>query len=109
MSRRKQRAAREQRAARPLPVSRLAGARPLTLPLTFALLLVACGLLPVAQQNPRLQSSLWIAGAVLLAWNGVLFATILRRGQTLALEVVLRKQHYLQACAQGAVLLYWGW
>jgi hypothetical protein len=23
--------------------------------------------------------------------------------------VVLRKQHYVQACAQGSVLLYWGW
>ena len=23
--------------------------------------------------------------------------------------MVLRKQHYLQACAQGSVLLYWGW
>ena len=22
---------------------------------------------------------------------------------------MLRKQHYLQACAQGSVLLYWGW
>jgi hypothetical protein len=27
----------------------------------------------------------------------------------LTTEVVLRKQHYLQACAQGSVLLYWGW
>ena len=32
-----------------------------------------------------------------------------RSGRTLALEVVLRKQHYVQACAQTAVLLYWGW
>jgi hypothetical protein len=23
--------------------------------------------------------------------------------------VILKKQHYLQACAQGSVLLYWGW
>jgi len=27
----------------------------------------------------------------------------------LTLEVVLKKQHYLQACAQGSVLVYWGW
>ena len=33
----------------------------------------------------------------------------MRSGRTLALEIVLRKQHYLQACAQGSVLLYWGW
>jgi hypothetical protein len=24
-------------------------------------------------------------------------------------QIVLRKQHYLQACAQGSVLVYWGW
>ena len=23
--------------------------------------------------------------------------------------VVLRRQHYVQACAQGTILLYWGW
>jgi hypothetical protein len=27
----------------------------------------------------------------------------------MTLDVSLRKQHYLQACAQGSVLLYWGW
>jgi len=32
-----------------------------------------------------------------------------RGPRTLTLEIVLRKQHYLQACAQGSVLLYWGW
>src|SRR4030095_1294529 len=32
-----------------------------------------------------------------------------RQGRKLTLEVVLRKQHYLQACAQGSVLVYWGW
>ncbi len=32
-----------------------------------------------------------------------------KRGRTLTIDVVLRKQHYLQACAQGSVLLYWGW
>src|SRR6185295_11783174 len=32
-----------------------------------------------------------------------------RSGRRLTLSVVLRKQHYLQACAQGSVLLYWGW
>ena len=27
----------------------------------------------------------------------------------MALEIVLRRQHYLQACQQGAVILYWGY
>ena len=33
-------------------------------------------------------------------------STALKR--TFTLEVVLRKQHYLQACAQSSVLIYWG-
>jgi len=32
-----------------------------------------------------------------------------RRGRTLSVEIVLRKQHYLQACIQGSLLVYWGW
>jgi hypothetical protein len=49
------------------------------------------------------------AAVMLCAWNAVLLVSARRRGRTLTLEVVLRKQHYLQACAQGSVLLYWGW
>ena len=98
--------------ALPQPVARLTGVRPaqaLALPLAFALLLVAFGWLPSARQNPTLLWSFWGTGAGLLAWNATLLATVLRRGRTLTLEVVLRKQHYLQACAQTAVLVYWGW
>ena len=53
--------------------------------------------------------SFWGAGAALLAWNAALLARALGRGQTLTIEVVLRPQHYLQACAQVAVFAYWGW
>jgi hypothetical protein len=49
------------------------------------------------------------AVSLLLAWNGVLLFQVHRAGRKLALEVLLKKQHYLQACAQGSVLLYWGW
>ena len=49
------------------------------------------------------------AAAALCAWNAMLFVWARRSGRTLTLDVVLRKQHYLQACAQGSVLLYWGW
>jgi hypothetical protein len=33
---------------------------------------------------------------------------ILRRGQTVVFEVALRPQHYLQACLQGSLIVYWG-
>ena len=85
----------------------LPAVRALTLPLTFTLLLIALGLLPSAQHNPALRWSFWGAGAALLAWSAALLATA--RGRRLVLDVVLRRQHYVQACAQLTVFLYWGW
>ena len=49
------------------------------------------------------------AAAALIAWNALLLTVARSSGRTFTLEIVLRKQHYLQACAQGSVLLYWGW
>ena len=49
------------------------------------------------------------AAAGLGAWYVALLARARRSGRTLALEVVLKKQHYLQACVQGSLLVYWGW
>ena len=91
----------------PARFAELPPVRALILPLTFTLLLIALGLHPAAQQNPALQWSLWGTGAALLAWIAALLATA--RGRRLVLDVVLRKQHYVQACAQSAVFLYWGW
>jgi hypothetical protein len=78
------------------------------LPLAFTGVLAAFMLLPAVRQDER---ELWSFAAVtgaLLLWHAVLSATRARR-HTLTLDVVLRKQHYLQAGAQGSVLLYWGW
>ena len=47
--------------------------------------------------------------AVLLVWNAAVLGAAVRRGRTLSVEIVLRKQHYLQACIQGSLLVYWGW
>ena len=81
--------------------------RALTLPLAFTLLLVGLGLLPAAQDSLALKWSLWGSGAALLAWSGALLAVT--RGRRLTLEIVVRSQHYVQAIAQSAVFLYWGW
>ncbi len=75
--------------------------RALLLPFAFTLALVGLAFLSPVRQNTFL-----VAAVVLAVWNACLF--ILSR-RTFTLEVVLRKQHYLQACAQGSVLLYWGW
>jgi len=80
----------------------------LLLPVLFTIALAVLSLLPSVRDNATL---LWTFVGIALAlgaWNALL-AVGLRQGRKLAIEVVLRKQHYLQACGQGAVLLYWGW
>lgn len=46
------------------------------------------------------------AAGLLCTWNLALAA--LRRPVP-GIDVVLRKQHYLQACIQGSLMVYWGW
>jgi hypothetical protein len=79
------------------------------LPLAFTLGLGALALLPLVHNNQKLLWAFLGAVILLLAWTGVLFFQVQRAGRTLALDVSLKKQHYLQACAQASVLLYWGW
>jgi hypothetical protein len=81
----------------------------LVLPLAFTLGLAGLALLEPVRQNPKLLSAFLGAALALLAWNAILEISVRRQRRTLALEVLPRKQHYVQACAQGAVLLYWGW
>ncbi|MEP7309471.1 MAG: hypothetical protein ABJA98_28535 [Acidobacteriota bacterium] len=64
--------------------------------------------LPMLQQRSVVRASVVAAALFLLAWSGLLFG-VLRRRQKVALEIVLRRQHYLQACLQGTLILYWGY
>ena len=74
----------------------------------FVVGLLVLSQLPLLEQRPVVRASIVGAAVGLLAWSGLLFG-VLRRGQQVALEVVLRRQHYLQACQQGMVLLVWGY
>jgi hypothetical protein len=47
--------------------------------------------------------------AALFVWGGLLLVSARRRRRKLALDIVLRKQHYVQACAHISIFLYWGW
>jgi len=77
-------------------------------PLAFTCALAGVGFLAPARQNPRLLSAFLGGAAVLLAWHGALLVWSRRTGRSLTVQVVLKRQHYIQACAQGSVLLYWG-
>ncbi len=86
-----------------------AGLRPGALPLAFTVPLAGLSLLPAVRQHPKLLVAFLGAAAVLCAWYLLLLVHARRSARALLLEVVLKKQHYLQACAQASVLLYWGW
>jgi hypothetical protein len=81
--------------------------RLILLPTCFALALAAFSLVPAAGSNPRLWWSILGTSALLLVAAAILGSRLGSR--RLTLEISLRPQHYLQACAQGTVLLYWGW
>ena len=84
-------------------------ARPLALPLAFTLLLIALSLIPSVSNHQVLRWSFWGTSLALLAWNAVMLVLVRRNRRTLAVEVSLRKQHYVQACAHLSILTYWGW
>ena len=83
--------------------------RAFVLPLLFTAGLLAVALYPPVRQSPRLLWSFLGTAAILLTWNGVLLVSAIRTHRELTLEIVLRKQHYVQACAHTSIFLYWGW
>ena len=89
--------------------SDLSAARAFLLPPLFIAGLVAVALYEPVRQNPRLFWSVVGTGAVLLAWSGVLLVSALRNHRVLHLDIALRTQHYVQACAHASIFLYWGW
>jgi hypothetical protein len=96
-------------ASRTSPTIALPPGRALVLPA-----LAAAGLALVAASEPVLQNdrlfwSILGSAGVLLAWNVGLFAAARRRRRVFMFEIVLRAQHYVQASAHTAILLYWGW
>lgn len=82
--------------------------RAVWLPLLLALALAGFGFLDSVRQSALLLRSVLGAAAALLAWTAGLFGSMLGQGRVLTLEITLRKQHYVQACAQASVWLYWG-
>jgi tetratricopeptide (TPR) repeat protein len=73
------------------------------------LLLVSSTALPSMRMHPGVVRACWAAAACLLVWLFVLLVISSRQRRTLAFHIDLRKQHYIQACAQGSIFVYWGW
>jgi len=81
----------------------------LLLPIAFTSGLTGLALLTPVNNNPKLLSAFAGAALVLFVWNALLFVWVGHKRKTLGIEIVLKKQHYLQACGQGVILMYWGW
>ena len=92
------------------PAKRVGGTRLiLSLPFACAAGLAGLVLLPEVAPGSRLYWSLCGAAGFLAAWSALLAFAQTRRPRPLALEIVLRRQHYVQALAQASIFLYWGW
>lgn len=78
-------------------------------PLGLTLALAAMPALERIRSNPTLVASFWTAAAALLLWQAWLFTRPAREHPTRAFTVMLRPQHYVQACLQLSVFAYWGW
>jgi hypothetical protein len=98
-------------AARPSRTARVRAAHGapgvLRLPLLAIAALAAFVALPNVRANQWLLWSILGASGALLA--GLALLWVRAKNRPLRVERSLRPQHYLQACAQGTVLLYWGW
>jgi hypothetical protein len=79
--------------------------RALGLPVAAGAALFGTGLLLPAAGFSR---AFIAASLVLLLWAGDLYLATRRAGRSLSIRVVARPQHWVQALAQTAILLYWG-
>jgi len=86
--------------------------RVLWLPFAFAAALLALSFLPRIDDNEILCWSFRVAALTLLGWFAILFWRVQASGTTprgRSIEIVVRRQHYIQALVQGSVYVYWGY
>ena len=76
-----------------------------SLPLVFTAALAGLSQLSIVDETPTLWWTLVVAATGLAAWTALLEWC----RPTVSVAVVARPQHYVQAFAQGSILLYWGW
>jgi hypothetical protein len=79
----------------------------ITLPCIGALFAVSYT--PRIAQHPILLKSFWTAVGGLLLWLAILVWQTVRKRRVLTFDFVPLRQHYVQACLQGTVFVYWGW
>ena len=81
----------------------------LLIPCAFALGAAAPALIPAFKAHKVLLPTFLGAGGALLAWAAWLYIAGSSKSRILELQVSVKKPHWIQAGAQSALLLYWGW
>jgi len=79
------------------------------LPLLLTAVLAGFTLVPPARDNPRLVWTFAGAAGFLLAWEALLWSAARRRAGLFLTEITPVRSHWVQACVQFCILLYWGW
>ncbi len=64
---------------------------------------------PQISREPVIVQSFFGAAAVLVAGALALFFSARRSGRALTIQTEIKTPHWLQMCAQGSLMLYWGW
>ena len=81
----------------------------LLFPLVISGLLGSFSALSSVYSSQTLLWSMLGATCILVFWTLLLRNSVTKSKRSLGMDIVLRKQHYIQACAQLSVYLYWGW
>jgi hypothetical protein len=76
-------------------------------PLAFIAVLASLIAVPAIRVNPHAVAAFAGAAVTLAVWNAVLIYAARVKGRAVSLVWAPKKPHYIQACAQGAVFIYW--
>lgn len=86
-----------------------AGRRRLWIPFALTLALLSFALVPPARGNPSITWSLLGAAGGLWTWQAALWVLGRRRERPFPVEFHPVQAHWVQACVQSVILLYWAW
>jgi len=78
-------------------------------PIALALALAAMVFVPPVRDNRNLVASFLGAAGVLFAWSILLWITARARGFAFRAEFAPVRSHWVQACVQSSIFVYWGW
>jgi hypothetical protein len=77
---------------------------PLALPIVLS---IAIGASRLLTSTPALGRTFLVTAGVLLAWCALLWNAAARSNRPLEIELIARRQHWVQALTQATLILYW--